>query len=203
MKNKDDLKSYGWLLSRFYTLMVRFSDNGYIMNEFKIRIDRSKKILELGSGPGNDYGVLVKDYNITGSDYSETFLKILRKKFKNDRFLKINAITMETEGKYDVIYSNKVLHHITEEQLSISLKRQYEILNEGGILFHTMWKGTTIESKKNTKKKSMPDIRYEREGIGKIIGKFSIKDFIVYKELKKDDSFIVIMEKNSNPEDLV
>ncbi len=54
-----------------------------------------------------------------------------------------------------------------------------------------------------TEGKSMPDIRYEREGIEKIIGKFSIKDFIVYKELKKDDSFIVIMEKNSNPEDLV
>lgn len=49
----------------------------------------------------------------------------------------------------------------------------------------------------------MPDIHYEREGINKIKGKFIIKEFIVYKELKKDDSFIVVMEKNSNLEDLL
>jgi cyclopropane fatty-acyl-phospholipid synthase-like methyltransferase len=141
MKDNNDLKSYGWLLSKFYTLMVIFSDNKYIIDEFKKRIDKSKKILELGSGPGNDYGVLVQDYDITGSDYSETFLKILRKKFNNDRFLKINALTMETEKKYDVIYSNKVLQHLTTENLATSFKKQYEVLNEGGILFHAMWKG--------------------------------------------------------------
>ena len=199
MKDNNDLKSYGWLLSKFYTLMVIFSDNKYIIDEFKKRIDKSKKILELGSGPGNDYGVLVQDYDITGSDYSETFLKILRKKFNNDRFLKINALTMETEKKYDVIYSNKVLQHLTTENLAASFKKQYEVLNEGGILFHAMWKGTSSKEKE----KSMPDIRYERDDIKKIMGKFIIKDFIVYKELKENDSFIVVMEKNSNPEDLV
>jgi trans-aconitate methyltransferase len=196
MKNNNNLKSYGWLLSKFYTLMVKFSKNEYIIGEFKNRIDRSKKILELGSGPGNDYKVLVKDYDITGSDYSETFLRILRSKFPEDKFLRINALTVETKEKYDVIYSNKVLHHLTPEHLALSLKRQYETLNDGGILFHTMWKGNIVNIKEN----SMPDVRYERDGIEKILNsitnKFTIRDFIVYKELKIDDSFIVVMEKN-------
>lgn len=200
MNGNQNLKSYGWLLSKFYTLMVKFSDNKYIINEFRKRIDHSKKILELGSGPGNDYGILMKYYDITGSDYSETFLKILRKKFKNDQFLNINALTVETKEKYDVIYSNKVLHHLTTENLATSLNRQYEVLNEGGVLFHTMWKGTDVK----IKEKSIPDIRYERDALEKIIAslsnKFVIKEFIVYKELTKNDSFIIVMEKNSSLE---
>jgi len=200
MKNNRDLKQYGWLLSIFYTLMVKFSDNSYIMNEFKKRIDNSKKILELGSGPGKDYEILAKDYDIIGSDYSDTFLKMLRRKFNQGRFLKINALTMDTDKKFDVIFSNKVLHHLSPGHLAHSLERQYETLNPGGILFHTMWKGNNAESAKKTKEKSIPDIRYQQNDIDKIISdihyKFILLEFIVYKELKKDDSFIMVMKKN-------
>lgn len=203
MNTKDDLKPYGWLLSKVYTLMIKFSDNGYIMEEFRKRVDKSMKILEIGSGPGKDYEVLAMDYNITGSDYSDTFLKILRKKFKNGRFLKINALTMDIEEKFDVIYSNKVLHHLTEDQLETSLKRQYETLNAGGIVFHAMWKGNTDSSTEKSRGKSIPDIRYEKENIEKIKGDFKIMDFIVYGELTDYDSFIMVLKKYSNTEDLL
>lgn len=188
---EKELKQYGWLMTKFYSLMMKFSKNTFVINEFKSRISNEKKVLEIGSGTGKDYQILRETYDITGSDYSDAFLKMLSKKFKHDEFLKVNALTMDVSDKYDVIYSNKVLHHLLPEQLELSFRKQYDILNDGGILFHTMWKGDN----KVTKSNRIHDIAYNEDDIEKLKGKFRIVDFKVYKEQKDEDSFIVILKK--------
>lgn len=192
--NKDRrIDQYSWILTKIYSLMLFFSKNTYAVDRFKEMIDTSKKVLEIGSGTGRDFKILKEHYNITGSDYSDAFLKTLRKKFKEIEFLKLNALTMDLADKFDVIYSNKVLHHLTPDQLERSFREQYKVLKEGGLLFHTMWKG----SSKDGKMGNLPDIAYEKEDIAKIKGSLDIIDFIVYTELKEADSFIVILGKSS------
>ncbi|MGB0851246.1 MAG: class I SAM-dependent methyltransferase, partial [Bacteroidia bacterium] len=75
----------------------------------------NSKLLELGSGPGSDFKILNKQYQVTGSDYSIEFVQHLNSTYPNDPFLQLNAATIDTDQKFDGIYSNKVLHHLTDD----------------------------------------------------------------------------------------
>ena len=59
--------------------------------------------------------------------------------------MELDAITLSTNKKFDGIYSNKVLHHLKDNELVDSLRRQYEILNPQGIVCHSFWKGEGSE----------------------------------------------------------
>lgn len=191
MEKNKQLKQYSWITAKIYSLILLFDKNIFVLEYFKETIDKKSEILEIGSGTGKDYKSLSDNYNITGSDYSEAFLNILRKKFKGHEFLKLNVLTMNTAKKFDVIFSNKVLQHLTPEQLKISLAAQYNTLNDGGILFHTIWKGDPETGKYD----DLPDIRYRHEDFMELKGKFEIVNYIEYKEFKNDDSFIIILRK--------
>ena len=194
MGKDKELKQYSWLTTKIYSFMLLFYKNTFVVDYFMKKIDKSKEILEIGSGTGKDFKTLSKEYKITGSDYSEAFLKSLKKKYRKHQFLKINALTMETGKKYDVIYSNKVLQHLTPDQLEKSLLAQYEILKKGGVLFHALWKGNLEDGKFD----GIPDVLYEREDIEKIKGHFVIEEYIEYTEMKDNDSFIIILRKWSD-----
>lgn len=194
-KNKDsELKQYGWFMTKIYLLIVLFSKNTYVLDVFRERIRPSAKVLEIGSGPGKDYRILSKKYDIDGSDYSDSFLRYLHKKFKGDHFYKLNALTMEIDKKYDVIFSNKVLQHFKPEELRISLLNQYDVLNEGGYLFHAIWKGDTGAAKD----KALPDVAYSRRDFEEMKGDLIIEDYIEYKEFNDEDSFIIILRKKES-----
>lgn len=102
-------------------------------------------LLEIGSGPGTDWKILNKSFNVIGSDNSIEFLNHLVSKNTNGEFLELDAITLLTNKKFDGIYSNKVMHHLTDNELTDSIKRQYEILNPNGIICHSFWKGEGSE----------------------------------------------------------
>ena len=102
-------------------------------------------LLEIGSGPGTDWKILNKSFKVIGSDNSTEFLNYLVSKIPNDEFLELDAITLQTDKKFDGIYSNKVLHHLNDNELTDSIKRQHEILNPNGIICHSFWKGEGSE----------------------------------------------------------
>lgn len=104
-------------------------------------LTKGAKILELGTGPGKDWGLLSKNYTVVGSDYSKEFLEHLKSKSPEGRFLHLDAATLLVDESFDGIYSNKVLHHLTDEQLQSSIKRQHDLLASGGIICHTFWVG--------------------------------------------------------------
>ena len=47
--------------------------------------------------------------------------------------LSLDAVTLETDRRFDAIYSNKVLHHLTPDELARSLRAQRRLLREGGL----------------------------------------------------------------------
>ena len=192
VQNRDSLQ-YGWFMAKIYSLMMLFNRDTFVIDFFKNNIETSKDVLELGSGTGKDYRILAQNYNITGSDYSDSFLKPLKRRYGESSFLKIDALTMETGKTFDVIYSNKVLQHLLPGQLELSLLAQYKALNPGGILFHCVWKGIS----ENGKTDGLPDVQFSLEDFEKGKGAFSIENYVEYKEFSEDDSFIIIMRKKS------
>ena len=149
------------------------------------------KLLELGSGPGSDWELLKGLYDVTGSDNSMEFLNHLIAKFQDGEFLELDAISLETNKKFDGIYANKVLHHLNDSELHDSLKRQSEILDPKGIVCHSFWKGQGSEVFKGL------FVNYHDEpGLREFYQKyFEIISIEEYKEFEEGDSLLVIALK--------
>ena len=154
-------------------------------------LPKNSTLLEIGIGPGQDFDILKKHYTATGSDKSRDFLDNYKKKNKRADLLKLDAVTLRTARRFDGIFTNKVLHHLTKRDLRKSIKRQKEILNPGGIAFHSFWKGDKTEHMVGLR-----FVYYEKTQLKKIIGNdFKILEMKVFTEMKKNDSIYVILQK--------
>ena len=103
----------------------------------------------------------------------------------------LDARNLSTNQKYDCIYSNKVLIHLTKIELKESLIRQKDILNENGILFHSFWRGDKEEDYQGLK-----FVYYTEEELRKLIGNnYEILVIDTYKEMKDNDSIYVVAQK--------
>ena len=149
---------------------------------------------EIGSGPGTDWKILNKSYNVIGSDNSTEFLNHLIVKNQQGKFLELNAITLITDKKFDGIYSNKVMHHLNDNELADSIKRQYEILNPNGIICHSFWKGEGSEIFKGL------FVNYHNEGSLEEFYKdyFELLSIESYNEFEDEDSLLLIGRKNND-----
>lgn len=145
-------------------------------------------LLEIGSGPGTDWSILSETYTVTGSDNSTEFLKHLISKYPNGEFLELDAITLKTDKPFDGIYSNKVLHHLKDEELEQSVKRQSDILNPGGILCHSFWKGEGSEVFKGL----FVNYHDENKLRNFFDPLFEIISITSYKEFDNDDSLLLL-----------
>lgn len=145
-------------------------------------------LLELGSGPGLDIPFLDKHYRVTGSDFSDEFLKHCRHQYKDIPFIKVNALEMDLSENFDCIYSNKVLHHFTEAALLDSLIKQSERLNKGGVIAHSFWIGE--------ENKEMHDLLFtyysQNELFDIISEKFELIASLSYQEFEEADSLFII-----------
>ena len=157
----------------------------------KKHLPKNSTLLEIGMGPGRDFDILNKIYTATGSDHSKAFLEKYKKQNKKFDLLKLDAVTLRTAKRFDGIYTNKVLQHLTKRDLRKSIKRQNEILNPGGIAFHSFWKGNKTEHKRGLR-----FVYYEIAQLKKIIGNnFEILDIKIFTEMEKNDSIYVVMKK--------
>ena len=128
-----------------YIEMAKDVNGGALIKKLQKHLPTPAAILEIGSGPGTDWNLLSAHYEVTGSDNSPEFLLHLQATYTNGRFLELDAVTIETTEKFDGLYSNKVLHHLHDEELRTSILRQKEILNPDGIICHSFWKGEGSE----------------------------------------------------------
>lgn len=124
-----------------YINMAKDVNGAPLILKLRQYLPSNSSVLEIGSGPGSDFQILKKTYRVVGSDFSTEFLNRLVENHANDEFLNLNAITLKTDRKFDGIYSNKVLQHLTDKDLLKSILRQVEVLNEDGIICHSFWKG--------------------------------------------------------------
>ena len=146
-------------------------------------------VLELGMGPGVDLDILSQRYQVTGSDRSPIFLERYRQKNENADLLLLDAITLETERRFDAIYSNKVLHHLTPEELKQSLEKQRQLLNVNGVLLHSFWYGDKEEMLHGMR------FTYYSEGSLRVCvsDAYDILDLRRYSEIEHDDSLYILL----------
>jgi 2-polyprenyl-3-methyl-5-hydroxy-6-metoxy-1,4-benzoquinol methylase len=166
-------------------------DGRQLIKKLKKYLLPNSCLLEIGSGPGTDFQLLKKDFRVVGSDYSSEFLRRLMAIHINDKFLQLDAITLETKSKFDGIYSNKVLQHLTDNELKKSIKRQSAILNPGGIICHSFWKGEGDEIFNGLL------VNYQS---GKSLRSLFERYFVIllleeYKEFEEEDSILLIAKK--------
>ncbi len=171
-----------------YIHLAKDVSGAELIEKLKPFLSQNSLLLEIGSGPGTDWRILNESYKVTGSDNSNEFLNHLINENPNGEFLELDAITLKTDKKFDGIYSNKVLHHLTDLELINSAKRQAMILNDNGIICHSFWKGEGSEIFKGL------FVNYHNEvGLRDIFEDyFEILSIENYKEFEDDDSLLFI-----------
>ena len=128
-----------------YIEMAAGYDGGELIDILQKYLPPGSSVLEIGMGPGKDLELLGKTYKVTGSDSSQIFLDLYCKNHASADLIRLDARTLKTDRRFDCIYSNKVLHHLSDKELLHSLKRQSQLLNPSGILFHSFWYGDSEE----------------------------------------------------------
>lgn len=160
---------------------------------FKTLQDGSS-LLELGTGPGNDLALLTSKYNVVGSDSSPAFLKKLQRRFPENEFLELDASTIKTNMVFDAIYSNKILHHLTDEEIETSFDRQFELLNPGGYIYHLIW--SKIETPKGLE--DLHFIPRNSEKVKEMLhNKFEVISVDAFEEFEENDSLAILARKRS------
>ncbi|MBT8327058.1 MAG: class I SAM-dependent methyltransferase [Bacteroidia bacterium] len=128
-----------------YIRLAKDVNGGELIEKLKNFLPLNSTLLELGTGPGTDWEILNKDYNVVGSDNSTEFLSHLRSSNPKGSFLELDAVTIDTDQTFEGIFSNKVMHHLKDLELTDSIKRQLAVLNADGIICHSFWKGEDSE----------------------------------------------------------
>ena len=128
-----------------YIQMAKPYNGKELIRQLKKYLEPGSKILELGTGPGKDMDILLKNYRVTGSDLSPVFLELYRERQPDSNLILLDARTLEITDNFDCIFSNKVLHHLSKEELHLSLKKQAKLLNPAGLVMHSFWEGDREE----------------------------------------------------------
>ena len=174
-----------------YIRLAADVDGSALINRLKHFLSEGSKVLELGSGPGTDYHILSKHYQVTGSDLSEVFLKHLRSQYPSGKFLHLSASNLATKNTFHGIYSNKVLHHLHKKELLQSVDQQHNILDKEGIICHSFWKGKGEESYKG-----MQVSYYTESELQQIFEKqFKLLLLEAYAEFEDGDSLLLIAKR--------
>ncbi len=177
-----------------YLEMAEGYDGRALIEVLATYLPSGSTVLELGMGPGKDFALLSEHYQVTGSDSSALFVERYRELDAEADLVQLDAVTMDIDRHFDCIYSNKVLQHLTRDELRASLANQATVLNAGGILLHSLWIGEgedVFHGLLNT---------YYTEGtLRDLIGdEYELVDFQIYDEMGEGDSFFVVMRKTED-----
>ena len=175
-----------------YIKLAKDVNGSELIEKLKEFLPSRSSLLEIGSGPGTDWQILQGDFEVVGSDNSREFLDHLISENPKGTFLELDAIDLLTDTKFDGIYSNKVLHHLKENELLNSISRQNDILNSKGIICHSFWKGKGSEVFKGL---------FVNYHTGSSLRSYFEKFFEIlaiesYKEFEAEDSLLLIGRKN-------
>ncbi len=174
-----------------YIKAAKDSNGSMLIERIKPFLPEGSSMLEIGSGPGNDFEILSKYYEVTGSDLSDEFLRHLNTRYPTSTFLKVDALNIDVETQFDAIYSNKVLQHLDQNELLESLKNQSERLNHDGIICHSFWRGEGIEDFENMRVQ-----HYEKADLERIVSvNFELLVLEYYQEFDPEDSILLLAVK--------
>jgi SAM-dependent methyltransferase len=110
-----------------------------VTGEYKILFDqvlanvaKTASIFEIGTGTGRDADYIDSlGYKVTRSDVANSFIDYNRAAGKE--IIKLNAITDQIVGKYDLILAMAVFLHFNTQEFEIALKNVHQALNKDGL----------------------------------------------------------------------
>ena len=174
-----------------YIKIAEGYDGSELIKDLRIFLKNGASVLEIGMGPGKDLDILKKYYIVTGTDTSKVFIKRYKKINPNADVFLLDAKKLNINRKFDCIYSNKVLQHLTKKECFKSLKKQKYLLNKNGILLHSFWYGNKTEHYDD-----LLFVRYKINELKNIVkDDYDILKTHRYKEFKKNDSFYMILQR--------
>lgn len=150
-------------------------------------------VLELGMGPGKDLLILNEFFDCVGSDRFPYFLELFHEKHPAFKTEEIDALEMNTTLIVDAIFSNKVLHHLSKDELKTSLSNQAKCLTKDGIVAHSFWKGDKSEIIEDT----FFQYYLEEELVEIFSHGFEPQLHALYSEMDRDDSIFIIARKKN------
>lgn len=172
-----------------YIKMATGYDGRELIAVLERYVQEGASVLELGMGPGVDLDLLTQNFRVTGSDFSRVFLDMYQAAHLRADLLMLDAVTIETERRFDVIYSNKVLMHLSKAELRASFARQREVVNPGGFVLHSFWYGDS-----ETEYDGLRFIYYTETELLRHAGPgFEVVEMARYTEMEPDDSFYVLL----------
>lgn len=116
-------------------------DSALLIDLLTAELPAGASVLELGMGPGKDFKRLSEHFKATGSDFSHTFLNRYRALDDTADLIHLDARSLETDRRFDAVYSNKALIHFSAAELQQSFDRQHAVLNDQGLILHSFWYG--------------------------------------------------------------
>lgn len=175
-----------------YVAMSEGYDGRYLIDQLHRHLPAGKTVLELGMGPGRDLELLAEQYDVIGSDASNAFLQRFRQGHPDATLLQLDAVALKTDLTVDAIYSNKVLHLLTPDELQQSLHRQAGLLTEHGLVLHSFWRGDGEETFHG-----VYSAYYQLHTlIGMLEAVFDVVDSGTYEEMEPYDSVWVLARKS-------
>lgn len=153
-------------------------------------------ILELGSGNGADLAKLSKNYQVIGLDISKENIQKINEKYPELEMRLIDVREMDIDGKFDCIYSNKLLSYLTKEELTKVLEMKANHLNDEGMILMTLNYGDYREEQ--DQENNLINSYYTEFDISQLVPESLRIDLIdSYAEEEKEDSLLVILRKRS------
>ena len=179
-----------------YAQMAEGYDGRALVEQLVALRPEGGELLELGMGLGKDLELLAPHFEVTGTDSSEAFLRRYRAQpgALEVELLALDAVSfagLDAARRFDVIYSNKVLHHLERETLVHSWARQAQHLRSGGLAFHSFWHGEGDQEFSG-----MRFCYYTRESLAASLPpELQLELCERYTEMDDDDSMLVVLRR--------
>jgi len=101
----------------------------------RILLENPQTIIDIGCGPGNSTQILYKRWptaDIMGIDSSQKMIEKARIDHPKQKWMVLDALSLDSNQKYDIVFSNATLQWIPYHDLL--LPRLFSLLNNNGVL---------------------------------------------------------------------
>ena len=177
-----------------YIDMSQGYDGARLVNALAAKLEAGATVLELGMGEGKDVALLSQHFQVTGSDASPVFVQRYLQRHPNADVLALDAVSIDTERQFHALYSNKVLHQLSPEQLTASFQQQHTRLLGNGLILHSFWLGTGSEEFAGDR-----TYYYQPAAITELMAPlFKVLSIETYTETDTEDSFFVLGQAIKN-----
>jgi SAM-dependent methyltransferase len=172
-----------------YIEMAEGFDGRELIEVLRRHVPSGSSVLELGMGPGKDLALLQPHFRATGSDSSAVFVDRYRTLEPLADVLILDAVNIDTEHRFDAIYSNKVMHHLSKQDAARSLTAQHRVLSPGGIALHSLWFGDELDEHHG-----LLFQQYTATSFAELLDEqFEVLESKCYAEMDEDDSLYVVL----------